>query len=100
MASAVQETARSGKKAAVGIISPPPTYNTSDFKSSVSWWLLGKLNVPKERFVSFPGCEHEADLGLVIAWVGWNHLQQSKRWSLTTKDSVRKAPPKRAWCWC
>ena len=34
--------------------------------------------MPKERFVSLPFCEREADPSLVIGWAGWNALDQSK----------------------
>ena len=33
--------------------------------------------MPKERFVSLPGCERDADPSLVVAWAGWNALEQS-----------------------
>ena len=38
------------------------------------WRLRGKLDVPKERWVSFPHCEGE-DGTLVVAWAGYDHLQ-------------------------
>ena len=34
--------------------------------------------MPKERFVSLPGCERDADPSLVVGWAGWNALQQSQ----------------------
>ena len=34
--------------------------------------------MPKERFVSLPFCERDADPSLVIGWAGWNALDQSK----------------------
>jgi hypothetical protein len=37
--------------------------------------LRGGLDVPKERFVSFPHCSRDADGSLVVAWAGWNPLQ-------------------------
>jgi hypothetical protein len=55
----------------------PPKYKSSDFQSSVYWRLRGKLDVPKERWVSFPHCEGE-DQSLVIAWAGYDHLQLTK----------------------
>ena len=33
--------------------------------------------MPKERWVSYPGCERGADTSLPIAWAGWDHLQQA-----------------------
>lgn len=56
----------------------PPKYKSSDFRSQVSWSLRGKLDVPKERFISFPGCEREADPSLPILWAGYDHLQQAR----------------------
>ena len=34
--------------------------------------------MPKERFISYPHAEREADPTLVIGWAGWDHLQQAK----------------------
>ena len=39
--------------------------------------MRGGLDVPKERWVSYPGCERGADGSLPIAWAGWDHLQQA-----------------------
>jgi hypothetical protein len=63
------------KAAEIGPIPVPPKYRSSDFLKSDFWRLRGGLDVPKERFVSFPGAERGADGSLVIAWAGWNHLQ-------------------------
>lgn len=55
----------------------PPKYKSSDFISTGGaryWALRGKLDVPKERWVSFPYCEGP-DGTLMIAWAGYNHLQ-------------------------
>lgn len=60
---------------AVGTIPVPPKYKSTDFLKADFWRLRGGLDVPKERFVSFPGAERGADGSLVIAWAGWNHLQ-------------------------
>ncbi len=61
----------------VGNIPVPPKYKKDDFKKSTFWDLRGGLDVPKERWVSYPGCERGADTSLPIAWAGWNHLQQA-----------------------
>ncbi len=66
------------KAAEVGPIPVPPKYKSSDFLKAAKtdyWRLRGGLDVPKERWVSFPGAERGADGSLVIAWAGWNHLQ-------------------------
>ena len=56
----------------------PPRYRSADFRKGGWWRLRGKLDVPKERFVSLPGCERDADPSLVVAWAGWNALEQSR----------------------
>ena len=66
------------KKAELGDIPVPPKYGSGDFKKSVWWSLRGKLDVPKERWVSFPGAERTEDPSPVIAWAGWDHAQQAR----------------------
>ncbi|WP_429347179.1 BREX-2 system adenine-specific DNA-methyltransferase PglX [Paraburkholderia sp. Clong3] len=61
----------------VGKIPVPPKYQSKDFLKSEFWRLRGGLDVPKERWISYPYCERGADTSLVIAWAGWNHLQQA-----------------------
>jgi hypothetical protein len=53
----------------------PPKYQNKDFQKTDYWRLRGGLDVPKERFVSFPHCSRDADGSLAIAWAGWNPLQ-------------------------
>lgn len=65
------------KAEAVGPIPVPPKYQSKDFLKTDFWRLRGGLDVPKERWVSYPGCERGADASFVIAWAGWNHLQQA-----------------------
>jgi hypothetical protein len=67
-------TAKNLKVKEVGDIPVPPKYKTSDFQKSHYWKLRGKLDVPKERWVSFPHCEGP-DGQPVIAWAGYDHLQ-------------------------
>ena len=66
------------KAAEIGTIPVPPRYASADFRKAVWWRLRGKLDVPKERFVSLPYCERDADPSLVIGWAGWNALEQSR----------------------
>jgi hypothetical protein len=61
----------------VGDIPVPPKYATADFVKTDYWRLRGKLDVPKERWVSYPHCSTENDPSLVVGWAGWNHLQQA-----------------------
>lgn len=61
----------------VGQIPVPPKYQSKDFLKPDFWRLRGGLDVPKERWVSYPGCERGSDGSLVIAWAGWTPLQQA-----------------------
>jgi hypothetical protein len=60
-------------------ISVPPKYTSADFQKTDYWGLRGKLelDVPKERWVSYPHCQTESDPSLVIGWAGWNYLEQA-----------------------
>jgi hypothetical protein len=69
------EAAKKRKAEEIGDIPPPPKYESKDFRRSSYWGLRGKLDVPKERFVSFPHCERDVDRTPVIGWAGWDHLQ-------------------------
>jgi len=65
------------KASEVGAIPVPPKYQSKDFLKADFWRLRGGLDVPKERWISYPGCERGSDGSLVIAWAGWDHLQQA-----------------------
>jgi hypothetical protein len=56
----------------------PPKYGSGDFLKSSYWKLRGKLDVPKERWVLYPGMEGGHDTSPVIAWAGWDHAQQAQ----------------------
>jgi hypothetical protein len=72
---ALQRREDAGEK--VGNIPVPPKYQNKDFLKAEFWRLRGSLDVPKERWISYPRCERGADGSLPIAWAGWNHLQQA-----------------------
>lgn len=63
---------------AVGEISVPPKYASGDFKKGTYWRLRGKLDVPKERFVLYAHAERATDPTPVLAWAGWDALQQAQ----------------------
>ena len=73
----------------VGDIKVPPKYKKADFQSGDYWRLRGKLDVPKERWVSFPHCQTDADPSLVVSWAGRDHLQQAT--ALVTYYDRRRA---------
>lgn len=67
----------------------PPQYKPVDLRKPSYWPLRGKLDVPKERFFSLPGCEKGGDSTLVIGWAGLNHLQRAQAiaaWYLDRKE--------------
>jgi hypothetical protein len=66
------------KRAQIGAIAVPPKYASGDFRKASYWSLRGKLDVPKERFFSLPGCERDGDRTLVIGWAGLDHLQRAQ----------------------
>jgi hypothetical protein len=72
----------------VGEIRVPPKYATGDFQKSDHWRLRGKLDVPKERWISYPHCHSVSDPTLVVGWAGWNHLEQAT--ALVTYYDARK----------
>jgi hypothetical protein len=61
----------------VGEIAVPPKYATADFLRTDFFRLRGKLDVPKERWISFPHCSTDSDPTLAVGWAGCNHLEQA-----------------------
>jgi hypothetical protein len=61
----------------VGAIPVPPKYTSADFLKQDYWRLRGKLDVTKERWVSYPQLQTESDPSLVVGWAGWDHLRQA-----------------------
>jgi hypothetical protein len=68
------------RRAAIGGETPPvpPKYEPKDFRSPALWRQRGKLDVPKERFISYPHCSPDGDPSLLLGWAGWNHLQRAE----------------------
>ena len=55
----------------------PPKYTGADFLRTSYWRNRGKLDVPKERFVSYPGASPDGDSSLLLGWAGWDHREQA-----------------------
>ncbi|MFJ7057914.1 BREX-2 system adenine-specific DNA-methyltransferase PglX [Streptomyces microflavus] len=53
----------------------PPKYTTADFLKPSYWRARGKLDVPKERFVSYGMANAQSPE--LYGWAGWNHLEQA-----------------------
>ncbi|GAA4227841.1 BREX-2 system adenine-specific DNA-methyltransferase PglX [Actinomadura meridiana] len=56
----------------------PPKYVTGDFQTFSYWSQRGRLDVPKERFISYPGASPDADDTLLLGWAGWDHKDQAQ----------------------
>lgn len=86
---AAKKQAEAKKAAEIGTIPVPPKYASTDFRKGSYWSLRGKLDVPKERFFSLPGCEKPGDNTPVIGWAGLDHLQRAQAiagWYMDRKD--------------
>jgi hypothetical protein len=70
--------AKALKRQKIGDVPVPPKYETKDFLETTFWRLRGKLDVSKERFISYPFCGRDIDRTPVIGCAGWNHLQQAE----------------------
>ncbi|KVD69283.1 hypothetical protein WS62_13750 [Burkholderia sp. ABCPW 14] len=69
----IKEEQARRKAAEVGVIPVPPKYKQDDYRDGVYWKLRGALDVPKERFVSFPGLERSNDAGSpMLLWAGYD----------------------------
>jgi hypothetical protein len=76
--SLIAAEAKRRKQAEVGDIPVPPKYKMVDFQSQDFWRLRGGLDVPKERFVSFPHGARDADPSLPVQWAGHDHLARAR----------------------
>lgn len=66
----------------------PPKYRKSDYADATTYRLRGKLDVPQERFILYPGTRKGADTTPAIGWAGWDHLEQAR--ALAGHYSARK----------
>ncbi|WP_322753660.1 BREX-2 system adenine-specific DNA-methyltransferase PglX [Frankia sp. Cas3] len=80
----LQRREDAGEKA--GEIDVPPKYEKGDFRDIAYWRNRGKLDVPKERFISYPDASRDGTL--LLGWAGWDHLQQAQ--ALTTYVTDRR----------
>ncbi|MFI7243259.1 BREX-2 system adenine-specific DNA-methyltransferase PglX [Streptomyces qinglanensis] len=70
-----REEDRTGERLDIKI---PPKYTGADFLKHSYWSNRGKLDVPKERFISYPGASSDGDPSLLLGWAGWNHRDQAE----------------------
>lgn len=55
----------------------PPKYKPVDFLKGSYWSRRGKLDVPKERFISYPNANRDTDPTMLLGWAGWDHAEQA-----------------------
>jgi hypothetical protein len=72
-------------------IAVPPKYGSTDFRKQSYWHQRGKLDVPKERFVSYLGASPDADPTLLLGWAGWDHKDQAQALVNVINDRVDQA---------
>ncbi|MEX5710023.1 BREX-2 system adenine-specific DNA-methyltransferase PglX [Parafrankia sp. FMc6] len=56
----------------------PPKYAQADFRKASYWKARGKLDVPKERFISYQPAGPDNDPTMLIGWAGWDHREQAQ----------------------
>ncbi|GAB2811488.1 BREX-2 system adenine-specific DNA-methyltransferase PglX [Actinocorallia aurea] len=71
-------------------IEVPPKYTSADFRKGSYWSHRGKLDVPKERFVSYPGAALHTDDALLLGWAGWDHKDQAQALITLVRDRVKE----------
>ncbi|MFD3926395.1 BREX-2 system adenine-specific DNA-methyltransferase PglX [Streptomyces sp. NPDC058614] len=69
-----REEDRTGERLDIAV---PPKYTSADFTKQSYWSNRGKLDVPKERFVSYPDANPDSDPTLLLGWAGWDQRDQA-----------------------
>jgi len=69
---------REAVRAELGTVPVPPKYGPPDFVRPGYWSARGKLDVPKERFVSYPGASRDGDGSLTLGWAGWGAVDRAQ----------------------
>jgi hypothetical protein len=72
-------------------IAVPPKYTSADFLKPSFWRNRGKLDVPKERFVSYPKVGRDGDATELLGWAGWDHLGQAQALATVYLDRKNQA---------
>ncbi|MDG9685963.1 BREX-2 system adenine-specific DNA-methyltransferase PglX [Streptomyces sp. DH18] len=69
----------------------PPKYVGGDFLKTSYWSNRGKLDVPKERFVSYPDAGPDSDPTVLLGWAGWDHKDQAQAIINVVNDRTNEA---------
>ncbi|MFF8816285.1 BREX-2 system adenine-specific DNA-methyltransferase PglX [Streptomyces pactum] len=83
-----REEDRTGKRLDIPV---PPKYKSADFQKASYWSNRGKLDVPKERFISYPEASPDADPTLLLGWAGWDHKDQAQALFNLIEDRTQQA---------
>jgi uncharacterized protein DUF7008/Eco57I restriction-modification methylase len=83
-----REEDRTGQRLDIAV---PPKYGSTDFRKPAYWHQRGKLDVPKERFVSYPDASPDSDPTLLLGWAGWDHKDQAQALVNVINDRVDQA---------
>jgi len=83
-----REEDRTGQRLAIPV---PPKYSSADFRKTSYWSHRGKLDVPKERFISYPGASPDADPTILLGWAGWDHKDQAQVLVNVVNDRTEQA---------
>ncbi|WP_409472456.1 BREX-2 system adenine-specific DNA-methyltransferase PglX [Streptomyces sp. HC307] len=70
-----REEDRTGQRLDIPV---PPKYSSADFLKHSYWSHRGKLDVPKERFISYLDAGPDADPTVLLGWAGWDHKDQAQ----------------------
>ncbi|WTD34013.1 BREX-2 system adenine-specific DNA-methyltransferase PglX [Streptomyces sp. NBC_01643] len=82
-----REEDRTGQRLDIKV---PPKYTGADFVKLSYWSNRGKLDVPKERFISYPDASTENDSSLLLGWAGWNHREQAEALANLINDRAER----------
>ncbi|MGW8359285.1 BREX-2 system adenine-specific DNA-methyltransferase PglX [Streptomyces wedmorensis] len=69
----------------------PPKYASADFLKTSYWSHRGKLDVPKERFISYPDASPDSDPTILLGWAGWDHKDQVQALVNVINDRTEQA---------
>ncbi len=89
-----REEDRTGQRLEIPV---PQKYTSADFAKPSYWRNRGKLDVPKERFISYPGANPDGDGSLLLGWAGWDHAERADALAalITERTEVDNWPTER-----
>ncbi|GDY56592.1 hypothetical protein SVIO_072150 [Streptomyces violaceusniger] len=83
-----REEDRTGQRLDIPV---PPKYKGADFQKHSYWSNRGKLDVPKERFISYLEASPDADSTTLLGWAGWDHKDQAQALFNLIDDRTKEA---------